>query len=116
MELGFQIIAVSPEPVDRLKAAVEKNALSYRLVSDPAMEAARAFGLAYLVSDETAASLARSGVQLVRIPDESRPLLPVPAVFIVRTDGEIAFSYANPNYKVRLHPDLLLAAARTENH
>lgn len=31
------------------------------------------------------------------------------------TDGIINFAYINPNYKVRLHPDVLLTAAKAYN-
>jgi peroxiredoxin len=115
IELGFQIIAVSPDSPESLSAAAEKGKLGYRLVTDPGMDAARAFGLAFRVSREAAASLTRAGVRLASIPGEPQPLLPVPAVFIIRTDGTVAFSYANPDYKVRLHPALFLAAARLES-
>jgi peroxiredoxin len=37
--------------------------------------------------------------------------LPVPAVFLVATNGVIQFEYVNPDYTVRAHPDVLLAAA-----
>jgi peroxiredoxin len=39
-------------------------------------------------------------------------LLPAPAVFIVSGKGQILFQYVNPDYKVRLHPEILLAAAK----
>jgi hypothetical protein len=39
-------------------------------------------------------------------------MLPVPAVFLVTTNGLIQFEYVNPDYKVRLDPELLLAAAK----
>jgi hypothetical protein len=39
-------------------------------------------------------------------------VLPAPSTFIIGTDGIINFQYTNPDYKVRLHPDVLLAAAR----
>ena len=38
--------------------------------------------------------------------------LPVPAVFAIGQDGIIAFAYANPDYKVRLPADELLAVVR----
>jgi len=114
LELGFQIVAISPDPVDQLEASIEKGGLTYSLVSDHAMKASRAFGLAYRVSDSTAAALARSGVRLVENPGEAQSLLPVPAVFLVRDDGTITFTYANPDYKVRLDPAILLTAARLE--
>ncbi len=39
-------------------------------------------------------------------------LLPVPAVFLVNTDGIIQFQYVNPNYTVRLKKEVILAAAK----
>jgi hypothetical protein len=38
--------------------------------------------------------------------------LPVPAVFLVGTNLVIQFEYVNPDYSVRVHSELLLAAAR----
>ncbi len=38
--------------------------------------------------------------------------LPVPSVFIVGKDGKIGFSYVNPDYRVRLEGDVMLAAAK----
>jgi peroxiredoxin len=97
LDLGFQIVAVSPDPPDKLSASVEENPLTYSLFSDSEFVAARAFGVAFQ---------AASG--------NPPRLLPVPAVFLIRSDGSIGFTYANPNYEVRLQPEILLAAARTE--
>jgi hypothetical protein len=66
--------------------------------------------------------MARSGFCLIRSEcdhlgrlrddnsGEKHHLLPVPAVFVVACSGIIQSSYVNPDYKVRLHPDLLLAS------
>ena len=37
--------------------------------------------------------------------------LPAPAPFLVGTDGLVHFRYANPNDRMRLDPELLIAAA-----
>ena len=50
--LGYQIIAVSPDLPKNLKKSVEKNNLSYQLVSDSKAEAAKALGLAFHVDDK----------------------------------------------------------------
>lgn len=39
-------------------------------------------------------------------------LLPVPSVFIVDTEGAILFEYVNPDYRVRIDSETLLAAAK----
>ncbi|MGA9575264.1 MAG: hypothetical protein WBS20_15095, partial [Lysobacterales bacterium] len=52
------------------------------------------------------------GIDLEKASGENHHVLPAPATFIIGTDGVINFAYINPNYKVRLHPDVLLAAAK----
>lgn len=101
--LGYQIVAVSPDDVDGLRKSVETHALDYQLVSDTGLKAATAFGVAF--ATDTTMSLA------LRTMAPQHEGLPVPAVFIVR-DGVVRFSYANPDFKVRLAPEILLAAAR----
>jgi peroxiredoxin len=114
LEMGYQIIAVSPDRPDDLHQAVKKHNLKYALLSDSRMEAAKALGLAYHVDAKTRRDLERFGVPPQDIEGQLHYLLPVPAVFIVDTDGTIQFSYANPDYRVRVDPDVLLAAAKAE--
>ncbi len=114
LDLGFQVIAISPDRPANLEASVEKHSLTYTLLSDSDMEASRAFGLAYEVDPSTLETLRNYGTDLEAASGEKHHQLPVPAVFLLRTDGLITFMYANPNYKVRLDPRILLAAARAE--
>ena len=91
---------------------MQKEKLTYTLLSDSKMEAAQALGIAFKVDDATLDRYEEYGIDLERASGEKHHLLPVPSVFIVGTDGTISFEHVNPNYKVRLHPDLLLAAAK----
>lgn len=61
------------------------------------------------MSDEGLNLTRRFGI-VFRAPE--RDPLPVPAVYLVDGEGAITFHYVHPNYRVRLDPDLLLAAAR----
>ena len=92
MELGYQILAVSPDPSEKLVETIEKRGLTYSLLSDGDLSATQAFGIVFQA--------------------KGRRPLPVPAVYVVGTDGMIRFHYVHPDYRVRLDPDLLLAAAR----
>lgn len=92
LELGYQIIAVSPDPPEKLIETIQKRDLSFRLLSDVDLAAPRAFGIAF--------------------QPEGKRALPVPAVYIVGADGVIRFHYVHPDYTVRLDSDLLLAAAK----
>jgi peroxiredoxin len=111
-EMGYQILAISPDRPEKMTETVDKHELTYTVLSDHTMEAARAFGIAFRVDSVTVVKYKAFGIDLEEASGEKHHLLPVPAVFIVGTDGIIKFSYANPDYKVRLAPADLLVAAR----
>lgn len=112
LALGYQILAVSPDTAEGLKKMAGKNHLTYRLLSDHTMDASLAYGTAFRVSAAMAQSYHDHGVNLTPIPGGEGVWLPVPTVFIVGRDGVIKFVYSNPDYKVRLSTDALLAAAQ----
>ncbi len=113
VQIGFQIIAVSPDRPEKLKGPAEKHRLKYRLLSDSEMIAAKALGIAFRVDDATVNEYKTAyGIDLEADSGQKHHLLPVPSVFLVGRDGIIQFSYVNPNYKVRIDPAVLLEAAR----
>ncbi len=111
VELGYQVLAVSPDRPEKLKETLDKNNLNYALLSDSSMAAARDFGLAFRVSNETVEKYKEYSIDLVDASGESHHLLPVPAAYVVDTDGVIHFAYTNPDYRTRIEPKALLAAA-----
>lgn len=111
-QLGYQIIAISPDSPEKLTESIEKHEIKYRLLSDSNMDCARAFGIAYKVDEKTVERYKGSGIDLTYNSGEKSYLLPVPSVFVIGTDGVIQFEYVNPNYRVRLDPYVLLAVAR----
>ncbi|MHC4519433.1 MAG: AhpC/TSA family protein, partial [Planctomycetota bacterium] len=70
----------------------------------------QAFGIAFQVDDETVTKYQGYGIDLDDASGRAHHLLPVPSVFLVDAEGVIVFQYVNPDYTVRLHPDVLLAA------
>ncbi len=105
-------MAVSPDLPKNLQPTVARHELGYRLLSDATMTAARAYGIAYRVDDKTVGQYKGYGIDLEAVSGQDHHLLPVPAVFIHDGKGQLAFSYVNPDYKVRLAPAVLLAAAK----
>lgn len=113
IDLGYQIIAISPDTPDRLQAQKTDSDFNMTVLSDSKLEAIRGFGLAYYVPEKVAERYRSSlGATLVTLDGDERVVLPVPAAFVVDTTGLIKFQYANPNYKVRVEPQLLYYAAR----
>lgn len=110
--LGYQILAVSPDKPEKLADSLVKHNPGYVLLSDATMAGARAFGIAFQMSDKLVERYKGYGIDLADSSGHSHHQLPVPSVFIVDTDGVVQFRYFNPNYKKRLSKDDVLAAAR----
>jgi len=112
LALGFQVLAISPDTPAGLRQAATKNQLNYRLLSDRAMVASPAFGVAFRVDAGTEKTYRGHGIELAPVPGGEGTWLPVPAVFIVDRARTIRFVHSQPDYKVRLSAPDLLAAAR----
>jgi peroxiredoxin len=108
IELGYQVIAISPDRPENLRQTGEKHQFQHLLLSDSSMAGARAFGIAWQVNDKTPDYY----LKLERASGDSHHQLPVPSVFIIDTGGVIQFQYVNPDHTIRLDPDVLLAAAK----
>jgi len=105
---GFQIIAISPDRPGKLIESIDKHKMNYLLLADSNMAGAKAFGIAFKLDEATIKKYDRFGIDLVDASGEKHYSLPVPAVFVIGTDGIIKFGYVNPNYKVRLDANILL--------
>jgi len=113
LRLGYQILALSPDEVPGLRAAAEKNHLNYRLLSDRAMAAASAFGLAFRVDEKTVEKYRGYKIDLAPVPGEpAARWLPVPAVYVIGRDGLVKFVHTDADYRNRLSPEDVLTAAR----
>ncbi len=113
LDLGYQIVAISPDPPERLATQAMDDKFDVLRLSDASLSAIRQFGLAYFVPQATANKYVdKLGAKLMTLNGTERVVLPIPAAFIVDTSGLIRFQYANPNYKVRVEPQLLYYAAK----
>jgi len=61
-ELGYQIIAVSPDRPAKLKQTIEQLGLEYELLSDSEIIFAGALGIAYQVDKRTRESYLEAGI------------------------------------------------------
>ena len=114
LNLGFQIIAISPDSPERLyEQRVSSDDFAVVRLSDSNLEAIQSFGLGYFVTDDMVKFLRNQvGARLTTPEGEEKVVLPVPAAFVVDSTGLVLFQYVNPNYKVRIEPQLLYHAAR----
>lgn len=107
LDLGYQIVAVSPDAPKNLKVTLEKDKVNYVLLSDSKGELAKAMGIAFQAPDNYKTILSKGSDGI------NSSLLPVPSVFIVTLNSEIEFEHIAPDYKHRISNELLVAAAKS---
>ncbi len=114
-ELGFKIVAITPDTPAEGLSNLENIDLGYSILSDPAMEAIMAFGLAYRVPAKTVERYSELEIPLRSAPGIKDKTMPVPAAYLVNSKGKIVFRYTNPDYKERIDAHSFLEAAREVN-
>lgn len=112
--LGYQIIAVSPDRPELLQQTDQKHDLNYTLLSDSKMEAAKALGIAYKLDKGARKEYQEYGIDLEKSSGQKHHLLPVPAAFLLNKEGEVTFSFVAPDYTTRVDNEILLAAAKSQ--
>jgi len=111
-QMGFDIWFISVDRPELLYESLEQADIGYQVLSDAGLDATRAFGLAFRVPDELVQKYLTFDIDLEAASGQTHHVLPVPSTFIIGSDGIIRFQYTHIDYKVRLHPNVLLAAAR----
>ena len=106
------MIAISADQPTRLEESRKANNLGYTLYSDSLLAAARAFGIAFQLSDDDVRMYLDYGIDLEVASGQTHHQLPVPSVFLVEAGGKIRWVYSNPDYKIRPDTAAILKAAR----
>ncbi len=118
-EMGVDVLFLSgdrPELLfESLRAETQQEiaGLDYAIYSDANAYAAVALGIAFRASDRTIDGRKKKGQDIAGSSMLNHGVLPVPAVFAIDRDGVITFAYANPDYKIRVPADELLAVAKS---
>ena len=111
--LGGRLIAISPQLPDDSLDTVNKNALTFEVLSDVGNKVARQYGLVYALPEEIRAALRSNNIPLPSINGDESWELPVPATFVVASDQHVALAYIEVDYRKRLEPEALLTCLKS---
>jgi len=112
-QMGYQIVAISPDMPAKLRETKENLALNFTLLSDSDMEAAKALGIAFRLDDETYDKYkAVYGFDIEQWSGKNHHLLPHPAVYITGPGAVVRFEHVDPDYAERMSNDEVLAEAK----
>lgn len=106
---GATLVAISPQSPDNSLSTQAKNELAFPVLSDSALAAAEAFGIAFALPPELVDAYSRSGNDLPMLNGNGRWVLPLPATYVIGSDGVVIFAHVEADYRRRAEPSEVLA-------
>jgi peroxiredoxin len=105
---GASLVAISPQTAPNSRRSQRDNKLSFPILSDLKAEVANAFGIRFALPDYLVEVYKSFKNDLPLINDDPSWVLPMPARYVIGTDGIIAYAEVNPDYTQRPDPSELL--------
>ena len=109
---GRQLVAIVPERRKFVAALREESRAPFPVLTDMDNGYALSLNLAIWVGQEMETLIASAGWDMPTYQGNSAWMVPIPATFVVGSDGVITARYLDPDYRLRMETDLLRDALR----
>jgi peroxiredoxin len=103
-QLGAQLVAVSPQTPDESLSTAAKNELAFAVLSDAGSATAKQYGIAFDLAEELRPIYAHFGHALPDKNGDDSWVLPIPATYVIDTNGTVALAFIDVDYRNRLEP------------
>jgi len=108
-ELGTSLVAVSPQTPDHSLSLVEKQKLTFAVLSDVGNHVARQFGLVFTIDESVRNAHRRIGANLPAFNGDNSWELPMAGTFLIDQSGTIRLAFVDPDFSRRLDPSIVIA-------
>src|SRR5215468_9610929 len=102
--LGGRIVALTPELERYTRTVHKKLNLTFDILTDLHLKTAELFGLVFVLQDYLRDLYKSFGITLNRFHDEPGYRLPMPARYVIDTEGTIRAADVNADYTRRPEP------------
>jgi len=102
---GAQVVVVTPQGAAGIDSTMNKTEVSFPIIYDKDMKISKNYKVAYRVEEKTRVRYKNSNpsIDLLEINGQTKEAwLPVPAVYIVNTEGTVTFRFFEEDYKKRV--------------
>lgn len=107
---GANFIAISPELPDNSLSLIEKQALEFDILTDLDNAIARDLGLVFKMNEDVRELYEKWDFKINEAQGNQNGELPLPATYVVNTDGTILLAFVDIDYTKRLEPSEAIAA------
>lgn len=109
-ERGAFLVAIGPQTVRQNDFMVGQHRLPFPVLADPGCRVAASYGAMWTVPEAMRGYYRSILVNIPFINGDESWRLPLPATFVVARDGQITYSEAHADFRVRPEPAEALAA------
>jgi peroxiredoxin len=109
--LGVQIIGLTPDTLSEIEKTRKKQGISFPIYRDADNKIAKQFGIAFKMNQEITGLYKKFGIDLSSAQGNSANELPLPGIYLVDSNGLVAYSYLDIDYRKRAEPQSLLTYA-----
>lgn len=110
--LGGSLVVISPQRPTSVSEMATKLRLTFPVLWDERCSVATAFGLAFELPEDLREVYRSFGIDLAIHNGDPSWRLPVPARFVIDSEGRIASVEADPDYRYRPEPEVTFAHLR----
>ena len=111
--LGAQLVAISPQVPDGSLSKNEISEMDFIVLSDQNAKVAAEYGVAWEVPEFVLNHMkVDRQLDLESINNGNGSVLPIPATFVIGTDGVISWRFVDVDYRTRSEPDDIIDALK----
>jgi protocatechuate 3,4-dioxygenase beta subunit/peroxiredoxin len=110
--LGASLVAISPEMPDRALMTAESDALTFPVLFDKGNEVARQFRLTHQIDPQVVRYQLGNGNDVAAYNGMDTAEVPLPATYVVGTDGLVRYAFVDADYTRRADPEVVIGVLR----
>lgn len=107
---GAGIVSIVPEKPAMTRALIEAQDLPFDVLTDVGLDYVLSLGLLYWIGPELIAVYRDAGMDLPRWAGRAGEFLPLPATFVVDTDGRVIARHIDTEIRLRMEPAFIRSA------
>ena len=106
--MGAQLIAISPQTPDKSVDQITNSSLTLEVLSDIGNTLAKECGLVFTLPESLRPIYEAWQIDIPDHNGDNSFELPMPATYIIGTDGQVRYAFVDMDYTQRLEPDIII--------
>jgi peroxiredoxin len=98
---GASVLAITPETAENVKKTIEKTKSTFPVLEDQGLVIMKMYKVNFAVDEKTITKYKGYGIDFDKANGVNGANLPVPATYIIGTDGKIKYVIFNTDYRKR---------------